>query len=172
MKKTSTMGLSATRIAIESTWSRYHWVSGALIKARRSWGSVMTTAFAGSLASNDSLRQKRNVGLALRFASQSRGVLGPSLPAASGVPQMMMRPFTLVNQISVVRDSPDLAPIVTMSMVRSLASALRISSSILSSYGSVCRRQLAHLCCWVLPQKRSTLVGGPCCLELRRMDTS
>lgn len=42
--------------------------------------------------------------------------------------QMMMRPETFVNQISVVRCSPDRAPVVTMSMTLSVSRATLIRS--------------------------------------------
>lgn len=74
-----------------------------------------------------------NSGCALRFASQSRLRLGPVDPSADGVPQTKISSPMVVNQISVVRIFPDFAPRVTMSTVRSLASARRSDSSRLGS---------------------------------------
>jgi hypothetical protein len=96
----------------------------------RSLGSVMITALAGSSTVSDSFRQNKNPGLVLRLASQSRCARGLFLPSASGVPHMIIRPPILWNHISVFRGSPVFAPMVTMSMVRSLLKAAFISSFI------------------------------------------
>lgn len=86
--------------------------------------SMTGVALAGKQSLNDSLKQNRNSGCAFKLASQSRCLGRPDLPTADGVPQMMMRPSMFVYQISVVRLSPVLAPVVMISMVRFVLSAV------------------------------------------------
>src|SRR5690606_13999258 len=123
-------GATADQVLNRIHLALYHFVSGALIICLRSSGSTMTTALAGSSAVSDSFKQNRNSGLALRFANQSRRARGLFLPSASGVPQIMIRPPILQNQISVFRGNPVFAPLVMMSMVRSLRNAALIASFI------------------------------------------
>jgi hypothetical protein len=60
------------------------------------------------------LKQNINSGFAFKFANQSLGVRAPFPPFAAGVPQIIILPLTLVNQIAILLGRPVLAPIVMM----------------------------------------------------------
>lgn len=116
---TLTRGASSTSRSVDPARSRYQLVSGAENTRWRSSRSRTTVAVAGNVSTTDSLSTNSNSGFAIRFASQSRRCRPSGEPSADGVPQMYTSSPILVNQISVLRREPVLAPRVTMSTVRS-----------------------------------------------------